>query len=108
MQSVLPVFPILVCAVVVAIGPRPTSAADAPPTPLITKAVTDAPAAEPAEANPPPPPPSLPPRPRPKYLTPEESRRLIQVPEGYRVELVLSDPQIKEPVLTVFDGNGRM
>ena len=30
------------------------------------------------------------------------------MPKGYRLELVVSDPIIREPVITVFDGNGRM
>ena len=42
------------------------------------------------------------------YLTPEESHKRFQLPKGYRLELVLSEPQIKEPVVAVFDGNGRM
>jgi glucose/arabinose dehydrogenase/mono/diheme cytochrome c family protein len=32
----------------------------------------------------------------------------VELPPGYRLELVLSEPQVKEPVVTVFDGNGRM
>jgi len=32
----------------------------------------------------------------------------FQLPAGYRMELVLSEPEIKEPVVTVFDGDGRM
>src|SRR5262249_50689020 len=30
------------------------------------------------------------------------------LPKGYRLELVLAEPDIKEPVLAVFDGNGRL
>ena len=41
-------------------------------------------------------------------LTPAEELKTIQLPDGYRLELVLSEPEIKEPVLCVFDGNGRM
>jgi putative membrane-bound dehydrogenase-like protein len=41
-------------------------------------------------------------------LSPEEELKTFQLPEGYKMELVLSDPEIKEPVLAVFDGNGRM
>ena len=41
-------------------------------------------------------------------LTPEEELKTIQLPDGYKLELVLSDPLIKEPVQCVFDGNGRM
>lgn len=41
-------------------------------------------------------------------LTPEESMATMQLPDGYRVELVLAEPEIREPVLAVWDGNGRM
>ena len=41
-------------------------------------------------------------------LSPQEELKTIQLPEGYKLELVLSDPEIKEPVMAVFDGNGRM
>ncbi|MEP2777180.1 MAG: discoidin domain-containing protein [Luteolibacter sp.] len=41
-------------------------------------------------------------------LTPEETLKTFHIEDGYRLELVLSEPQIKEPVVAVFDGNGRM
>lgn len=41
-------------------------------------------------------------------LTPEEELKTFQLPEGYQMELVLSDPLVKEPVALSFDGNGRM
>lgn len=41
-------------------------------------------------------------------LTPQEAIEGMQLPEGYSLELVLAEPQIEEPVLAVFDGNGRM
>ena len=41
-------------------------------------------------------------------LTPAESMESIQLPDGYRLELVLSEPVIREPVLAAWDGNGRM
>lgn len=50
----------------------------------------------------------LPPMPPVKALSPQEAVKSFQLPEGYRMELVLSEPEIKEPVVTVFDGNGRM
>ena len=59
---------------------------------------TPAPAAADAAAKPPSPP----------YLSPEESAKLVQLPPGYRLELVLSEPDIREPVVSVFDGNGRL
>jgi len=40
--------------------------------------------------------------------SPEESMKRIHVAPGYRLELVASEPQIEEPVLCVWDGNGRM
>lgn len=42
------------------------------------------------------------------YLTPEEQAETFVLPEGYRLELVVGDPIIKEPVAAVFDGDGRM
>ncbi len=52
--------------------------------------------------------PKLPKQPRPPLLSPAESQKCFQLPAGYHLELVLSEPDIREPVLTVFDGNGRM
>ena len=42
------------------------------------------------------------------YLTSEEELKTFQLPAGYRMELVVGDPTIKEPVVSVFDENGRM
>src|SRR5262245_59000635 len=42
------------------------------------------------------------------YLSPRDSLRTIELPAGYRLELVLSEPVIREPVSIAFDGNGRM
>ena len=50
----------------------------------------------------------FPPMPAVKGLTPEEAVKTFQLPEGYRMQLVLSEPVIAEPVVTVFDGDGRM
>ncbi|MHC4880097.1 MAG: PVC-type heme-binding CxxCH protein, partial [Planctomycetota bacterium] len=41
-------------------------------------------------------------------LTPEESMVSLQIPDGYDIELVVSEPHIREPVLAVWDGNGRL
>jgi hypothetical protein len=41
-------------------------------------------------------------------LEPEEQLKQFILPQGYRLELVLSDPDIKEPTAIAFDGNGRM
>lgn len=42
------------------------------------------------------------------FLSPEESMKRFYLPEGYRVELVASEPMIDEPVTIAWDGNGRM
>ena len=42
------------------------------------------------------------------YLTPEEELKTFTLPEGYKLDLVVGDPVIKEPVVAAFDGNGRM
>jgi len=42
------------------------------------------------------------------YLSPAEALKLIELQDGYYLELVLSEPQIEEPVDIQFDGNGRM
>ncbi|NND98618.1 MAG: c-type cytochrome [Pirellulaceae bacterium] len=41
-------------------------------------------------------------------LSPDESVATLKLPPGYRVEVVLSEPHIREPVLSVWDANGRM
>jgi glucose/arabinose dehydrogenase/mono/diheme cytochrome c family protein len=46
--------------------------------------------------------------PSPEQLTPEQSLRSFRVPKGYHMELVASDPMIKEPVAIAWDGNARM
>lgn len=50
----------------------------------------------------------LPPAPPVQALSPAEEEKTFQLPPGYRLELVLSEPVIKEPVVCAFDGNGRM
>jgi glucose/arabinose dehydrogenase/mono/diheme cytochrome c family protein len=42
------------------------------------------------------------------FLSPEESMKRFYLPEGYKVELVASEPMIDEPVTIAWDGNGRM
>ena len=42
------------------------------------------------------------------YLSGQDEANTFFMPPGYKMELVLSDPIIKEPVVTVFDANGRM
>jgi len=43
-----------------------------------------------------------------KMYSPEESLKLIEVPDGYHLEIVAAEPLINEPVLVTWDGNGRM
>ena len=49
----------------------------------------------------------FPSQPVPKLHSPTDSQKLFQLPEGYSLELVLSEPQIKEPAVAVFDGDGK-
>lgn len=42
------------------------------------------------------------------YLSKEESTTSFVVPDGYELQLVLSEPEIKEPVAIAWDGNGVM
>src|SRR5205823_3827348 len=39
---------------------------------------------------------------------PAVQQKLFLLPPGYNIELVLSDPEIQDPVGVTFDGNGRM
>lgn len=48
------------------------------------------------------------PYPNPAYLSVKESMESIQLPPGYKLQLVASEPMIKEPVAIVWDGNARM
>ncbi len=41
-------------------------------------------------------------------LSPQESLKKFQLPPGYRIELVASEPMVQEPVAIAWDGNGRM
>jgi len=40
--------------------------------------------------------------------TPAEEAKSFRLPTGYRMELVLSEPQVISPAVIEFDGNGRM
>lgn len=42
------------------------------------------------------------------YLSVEESLKTFHLPEGYHLEPVVTEPEVKEPVVCAFDGNGRM
>ena len=51
---------------------------------------------------------AFPPKPPIPYLSVAEELKTITLKPGYHLELVLSEPDIKEPVMVAFDGNGRM
>lgn len=42
------------------------------------------------------------------FLSVEESLKTFRLPEGYSLEPVVTEPHIHEPVVAVFDGNGRL
>ncbi len=42
------------------------------------------------------------------YLSPAEEAKTFIMQPGYHLELVVSDPVIREPVVAVFDGDGKM
>src|SRR4051812_7626254 len=44
----------------------------------------------------------------PKPLTPEESRKAFRLPDGFRIELVASEPMLAEPTGLCFDARGRL
>lgn len=48
------------------------------------------------------------PTPDPHYLSIKESMASMVLPAGYHLQLVASEPMIKEPVAIVWDGNARM
>ncbi len=48
------------------------------------------------------------PRPPVVRLTPEQQQRLFLLPEGFKIDPVLADPLIEDPVAVSWDGNGRM
>jgi mono/diheme cytochrome c family protein len=41
-------------------------------------------------------------------LSPQQSIKKIQLPPGFQIELVASEPMVQEPVAICWDGNGRM
>lgn len=52
--------------------------------------------------------PAFPPQPAVQPVSTAEEAKTFQLPPGYKLELVLSEPEIKEPAICVFDGDGRM
>jgi hypothetical protein len=43
-----------------------------------------------------------------KPLSPEQSVKKIQLPPGFHIQLVASEPMVQEPMALCWDGNGRM
>ena len=41
-------------------------------------------------------------------LSPQEELATFRVPEGFRVELVASEPEVVDPVAMTFDADGRI
>lgn len=52
--------------------------------------------------------PAFPPQPPVQGVSPAESLAKLQLPPGYKLQLVLSEPDIAEPTAIAFDGDGRM
>src|SRR5581483_4774926 len=50
----------------------------------------------------------FPPKPPVQPLAARDEAKTFQLPKGYHLELVLSEPDIAEPVCMAFDGNGRL
>ncbi|MBL9115776.1 MAG: discoidin domain-containing protein [Verrucomicrobiaceae bacterium] len=50
----------------------------------------------------------FPPMPPVKPLTAADEQKTFRLPPGYRMELILAEPDITEPVCIAFDGNGRL
>src|SRR5690349_14064479 len=48
------------------------------------------------------------PKPPVKPRTPQEEAASFLLPPGYRMELVVAEPQVVSPAVIRFDGNGRM
>jgi glucose/arabinose dehydrogenase/mono/diheme cytochrome c family protein len=50
----------------------------------------------------------LAPKPHVRALSPAEELKTFLLPPGYRLEPVLTEPDVQEPMQIAFDGNGRM
>jgi mono/diheme cytochrome c family protein len=48
------------------------------------------------------------PQPHTEMLSPDDERKTIQLPEGYHLELVASEPDVICPAVCAWDGDGRM
>jgi mono/diheme cytochrome c family protein/glucose/arabinose dehydrogenase len=84
-----------------AAGPAaaPAPGARAQPRPVVEAPAADDPLNADADLSPKPP--VVP-------LTPAEEAKQFWLPPGYRLEPILSEPDIQEPAQIAFDGNGRM
>jgi hypothetical protein len=61
-----------------------------------------------AQGGPPPPEPDFSPKPPVRGVSVADERARFHLPPGNRIDAVLSDPIIEEPMQIAFDGNGRM
>lgn len=52
--------------------------------------------------------PPIDPNPATPFLSAEESMKTMYLPDGFKLELVASEPLVEEPVAIAFDGNGKM
>jgi glucose/arabinose dehydrogenase/mono/diheme cytochrome c family protein len=52
--------------------------------------------------------PAFNPNPSADYLSAQESMKHFNLPKGYHIELVASEPMVKEPVAIAWDGDARM
>ncbi len=50
----------------------------------------------------------FPPKPPVKALTAQEEAQTFQLPPGYHMELLISEPDVIDPVVMAFDGNGKL
>ncbi|PYV08475.1 MAG: hypothetical protein DMG07_25710 [Acidobacteria bacterium] len=41
-------------------------------------------------------------------FTPDQALETFRLPEGFRIELVASEPEVREPVAIAFDADGRL
>jgi glucose/arabinose dehydrogenase/mono/diheme cytochrome c family protein len=95
----------------------PASSAPAPTAQAPAAPASGAAPARVMSAEPPLPPPTgrrpfegadLSPKPPVQPLAPADEQKRFVLPAGYRMEPVLTDPDISEPVQIAFDGDGRM
>src|SRR5688572_29503762 len=95
----------------------PASSAPAPTAQAPAAPASGAAPARVMSAEPPLPPPTgrrpfegadLSPKPPVQPLSPADEQKRFVLPAGYRMEPVLTDPDISEPVQIAFDGDGRM